>query len=213
MRNNQTSQEKLLGLIRGAKKQEGSIVGAPSLASLGTSFMAPAGKATEVRADGWHFLAFSLTLPNFLWIIFGVSCLYLAGTFVYPLLALRKIKLPDISAHPAGYAQTEKSEVIPYEPYEQAISSRQIFAVDYSNSIENEAAQSQNANAAADFIKNLNLVGIIAGDSPQAVIEDKNIQKTFYLNRGEVINGFRVESIEEGKVVLAYKGEKYELHL
>lgn len=196
MRNNLTSEEKLLGLIRGVKKQEDNSVA-----------------AAEKKPAGHSGFAFSFTLKNFLWIIFGVSCLYLAGTFVYPLLFLRKIKFSDINAHPAGYAQTEKPGIIPYEPYEQAISARQIFAVYSSGSMENEAAQLKDANASADFIKNLNLVGVIAGDNPQAVIEDKNIQKTFYLNKGEVINGFRVESIEEGKVVLAYKGEKYELHL
>lgn len=59
----------------------------------------------------------------------------------------------------------------------------------------------------------LGLVGIIAGDNPQAVIEDKKAQKTYYLVKGESFNGLTVEEISEGKVVLDYQGKKIALLL
>ena len=57
------------------------------------------------------------------------------------------------------------------------------------------------------------LVGIVAGDNPQAIIEDKKAQKTYYLNKGQSFNGYVVEEILENKVVLDYEGKKISLFL
>ena len=64
-----------------------------------------------------------------------------------------------------------------------------------------------------DMSEQLGLVGIIAGDNPQAIIEDKKAQKTYYLNKGQSFNGYVVEDILEDKVVLDYEGKKISLFL
>ncbi len=64
-----------------------------------------------------------------------------------------------------------------------------------------------------DLIKDMSLVGIIAGENPQAIIEDKKTQKTFYLSRGQFMGEFQVKEIKEGKVILDYKGQSYELYM
>jgi hypothetical protein len=60
---------------------------------------------------------------------------------------------------------------------------------------------------------NLGLVGIVPGASPQAIVEDKKNQKTYYLVKGQSINGISVEEINEDKVVLEYKGKSMTLFL
>ena len=59
----------------------------------------------------------------------------------------------------------------------------------------------------------IGLVGIIAGDNPQAIIEDKKAQKTYYLNKGQSFNGYVVEEISENKVILDCEGKKISLFL
>ena len=62
-------------------------------------------------------------------------------------------------------------------------------------------------------VENLNLLGIITGDKDQAIIEDKEKNKTFFLYRGDSFGGFTLFDIKEGGVVLDYKGEKVELNM
>ena len=64
-----------------------------------------------------------------------------------------------------------------------------------------------------DISEQVGLVGIVAGDNPQAIIEDKKAQKTYYLNKGQSFNGYVVEEISENKVTLDYEGRKISLFL
>lgn len=60
---------------------------------------------------------------------------------------------------------------------------------------------------------NLNLLGIITGDNNQAIIEDKNLKKTFFLYKGDLLGEFKVYDIKSNMVILEYKGEKIELSI
>ena len=78
----------------------------------------------------------------------------------------------------------------------------------------NNAGTSQPAIAAnVDLLKDITLVGIITGANPQAVIEDKKSLKNYYVTKGQFIGQMQVEDIQEGKIIINYKGQKYELYL
>ncbi|PIU41209.1 MAG: hypothetical protein COS99_06655 [Candidatus Omnitrophica bacterium CG07_land_8_20_14_0_80_42_15] len=62
-----------------------------------------------------------------------------------------------------------------------------------------------------DVKENLSLIGIIEGDKLQAAIEDKKGNKTHFVYKGDSLNDVSVEDILENKVILNYKGEKFEL--
>ncbi len=64
-----------------------------------------------------------------------------------------------------------------------------------------------------ELTKDLTLLGIITGDSNQAIIEDKGSKKTFFLYQGDSFGEFRVFDIKESMVILNYKGEKIELRI
>ena len=59
----------------------------------------------------------------------------------------------------------------------------------------------------------LGLVGVIPGNNPQAIIEDKKNQKTYYLIKGQSVDEIVVEDIGENKVMLEYKGKRMTLFL
>jgi type II secretory pathway component PulC len=65
----------------------------------------------------------------------------------------------------------------------------------------------------AEIISQYNLSGIVSGDNPKAIIEDKKSQKSYFLREGESAGDLTVEKIGAGKVSLDYKGEKFELVL
>ena len=62
-------------------------------------------------------------------------------------------------------------------------------------------------------IKSFSLLGVVAGEDPQAIIEDKDAAKTYFLKKGESFDGVRVLEIFEGKAIIEINGEEMELLL
>jgi hypothetical protein len=113
-----------------------------------------------------------------------------------------------LRASGTGSGSGQAPAIRDYSFYSTEIAQKNIFG-----QAEQESAQAQSVMAAEDVAGNISLVGIIAGDNPQAVLEDKKSQKTYYMTKGESFNGFTVEEISQGKVVLDYQGKKFALSL
>lgn len=64
-----------------------------------------------------------------------------------------------------------------------------------------------------ELVKDFLLMGIIAGDTFQAIIEDKKTKKTNFLYKGDSLRGFTVYEIKDSSVILDYDGEKIELRM
>ncbi len=60
-------------------------------------------------------------------------------------------------------------------------------------------------------ITNFKLVGILWSDNPQAMIEDKKDQKTYFLKSGEKIKEIMIKEIFRNKVVLSNGEREWEL--
>lgn len=60
----------------------------------------------------------------------------------------------------------------------------------------------------ADTSKDLILVGIISEGTLQAIFEDKRLQKTYILYKGDLISNMKVEDIKNDRVILDYAGKK-----
>ena len=108
----------------------------------------------------------------------------------------------------AADVRRQAPETKDYSFYSTEIAQKNIFG-----QAEQESAQAHAVMAAEDAAGNIGLVGIIAGDNPQAVIEDKKSQKTYYMTKGESFNGFIVEEITQNRVILDYQGKKIALSL
>lgn len=194
MRDNISPEERLLKLIRGKKKEDVPLK--PSVKHATYSFAR-------------KYLAFFYNSRRIIIITLGASFIYLVASFLYPMLGLRKIKLPQVTPEKINESKTEPTqEIKPYEFYLEAAKGRQIF----SSAAAQELGQPASG-VGVDSIKDINLVGIISGENPQAVIEDKKTQKTYYLNKGQLMGEFQVEDIQEGKIILNYKGQRYELFM
>ncbi|MFC1508537.1 hypothetical protein ACFL60_02495 [Candidatus Omnitrophota bacterium] len=64
-----------------------------------------------------------------------------------------------------------------------------------------------------ELAKCFNVLGIIEGENDQAIIEDKETDKTFFLYKGDRFKEFNVFDIKKGRVILDYKGEKVVLSI
>lgn len=63
----------------------------------------------------------------------------------------------------------------------------------------------------AEAAKDLKLRGISWSSDPDAIIEDTRLNKSYFLKKGEIISGIKIEAIFKNKVVLSYEGEELEL--
>ncbi|MEA3328714.1 MAG: hypothetical protein U9Q08_03155 [Candidatus Omnitrophota bacterium] len=62
-----------------------------------------------------------------------------------------------------------------------------------------------------ELAKDLNLVGISWGKEPVAMIEDKAVEKTYFLKKGSSINQFKIDDILKDKIILSFEDETLEL--
>lgn len=189
-------EEKLLRLIRGKKKQDAN----------------PPDKKPALKNSIYSLIQkyrSFIYIRNILWILFGASFIYLAVSFIYPRVGLKNIKLPRIAEEKfTDSKEAPEIKMKPYEFYLEGIRNRQIFG-----SAASQGRDESVSGVNADSIKDINLVGIISGENPQAVIEDKKTQKTYYLNKGQFIGEFQVEDIQEGKIILNSGERRFEIYL
>lgn len=199
MKDNLSPEEKLLNLIKGKKTPKG-----PALSTAKPDVQYSAKSLPGAHLTFPHIQKLMLALT-------GISLIYLLAVFLYPWFGFNEIKLskapddkPEITL--SGLELEKKTK--PYEFYLQGLGKRQIFSANFA---QEETTTSPGVDT--DLIKHINLVGIISGENPQAVIEDKNIHKTYYLNKGQSIGELQIEDIKEGRVILNCKGQRYELYL
>ncbi|MBU1087193.1 MAG: hypothetical protein KKD05_06700 [Candidatus Omnitrophica bacterium] len=63
----------------------------------------------------------------------------------------------------------------------------------------------------SELTKNFKLVGISWSDAPDAIIENPEIDKTYFVRKGYMIDDIKVYDIQKDRVVLRYKGEEVEI--
>ena len=96
--------------------------------------------------------------------------------------------------------------------------SRPIFAVAEPRSAPSPSGQAGGPRAPSPEVKQLatrlSLIGVVMGESPQAIIQDSQSGKTFFVTTGQVVvDGMVVESLQENRVVLSLDGETIDLSL
>lgn len=215
MKDNISPEEKLLRLIRGQKKPQDALIDKKTTSEV--SDLKPLSGIELKQSQRAKFSIYPLIkkylsflyIRKIIWFGFLVSCLYLIICLIYPWVGLRKIRLPQIEPGKIIESKKElKDQIKPYEFYLEGMRNRQIFSSKSSQETERSLSSVN-----ADLVKDINLVGIISGENPQAIIEDKKTQKTYYVTKGQFVGEMQVEDIQEGKIILNYKGQRFELYL
>jgi type II secretory pathway component PulC len=150
----------------------------------------------------------SIPLHRILYSACALSTLYLLIVLLSASLPYHPMQAPAIKHTATEYLADPAEKGNSLEHYLSMIRGKTLFA-------STAFVNSGNRQAASDIpsLKDINLIGIITGDSPQAIIEDKQNQKTYYVNKGGFINDFQIDDIVKGKVILKYKGQKFDLYL
>lgn len=201
-------EERLLNLIKGKikKKPEDKPLTPPVTASSGVA------RATKVFGRIRHSrVEFLKTVNKYLGGILIAAALYSIYVFFFSSEpgAFFMEAGPETGSVASSQAASQ-TDLQPqegdYASYEAILGSKQLF-----HAGENDRAEEviQSASIAGKFT----LVGIMPGVNPQAIIEDKETGKTYYLYKGTSFDGGVVQEIGSGRVVLDCKGEKINLVL
>lgn len=201
-------EEKLLRLIRGDKKQQPKPVVAVAQSPVN---MAP---AKPVIPAAVKYERRPLKLVNLTLIVLLVSAILF---LVYDLVSSNlKPPIPGIRRE----AKIKKDEippcvpaqVTPFSSYQEVVGRRELFKPLRTDAPSAKTSK-PSTNLGYEKLKDLSLIGIVAGEKPQAIIEDRKIQKTHFLNKGQTIDQLTVEDILEDRVIFDFEGEKLELVL
>lgn len=218
-------EEKLLGLIRGKGK--------PSPATPRAAPPPTTGERSRSFRFRWRMPAWWLTALKI-----GLGWL-VAGELVAGLLMLTRpapsptaesavppqssvprsaaASSPAVSAETTASADQEGGGAGAAEaiPSLAAAASRSLFqTAGMAAGQAGEAASMPPSAQAGAITERLTLTGIIAGDPPQAIIEDTQTKKTHFVTAGQgLLEGVRVEEVQKDRVVLSLRGEKVVLSL
>ena len=216
-----TPEQQLLKLIEGQKPGEPLPKGAKpkggfSLGRLPGTLMASLAfwKRKKRRSQG-RPASFGLAEVNKALIVLG-AVLFVYVVFDAVASARNLQRPPNFAPMKDMRPKTTKEAVAPLAEtsyYLQKVSSRDIFR---EGRTEQPAQQSPSAATevagTAEAVQGLALVGISWSSNPDAIIEDKSKQRTYFVKRGqEAGDGVKVEAIFKDHVVVSYEDHEYEL--
>ena len=105
-------------------------------------------------------------------------------------------------------AKIETASILNLSDYLSQINQRDIFHL---VSVKKEQEPPKAKEVFSSLMSNFRLVGIIWGKFPQAMIEDKQENKTLILNPGDEIGKIKVKQILRDRVILGYEDLEMEL--
>ncbi len=164
-------------------------------------------KGEANKKTGFNIFSNLKILNRVLTVIVGILVIFLITDMVMSNQNQNKIFAGTVGM---GAWQFQKKPIILLKKlsfYEEAASKRDLF-----NPPEAVAAKSvAGANPQlAELTKDLSLVGIYWGTHPEAMIEDTQAKKTYFLKRGDQINGLKIKNILNDRVILEYRGKEME---
>ncbi len=141
-----------------------------------------------------------------------VGIYFIAGTIF---LSLRMSVVPSFSfktERPAKGGLGSMSALKSADFYRQKAQARDLFKIGLQAPEPEQSPQGSDLSAQAqEILSKYKLVGISWSDNPDAMIEDTAAQKTYFIKRGQELNGVKVQAIFKDKVVLNYLNKEIEL--
>ena len=205
----QPPEEKLLRLIRGKGPRADAPSPLPVHAGGGTAAITSSagGMTGGVRATPWPRIAIGCL---------GVALLIeVVGLLVEVMRPLPAIHLPAAAlppAAPSGNATVPALEI----PSLEASLSHPVFTPSAAETSASRPATAKTgmSGLAKQVASRLSLMGIVSGPPGEAVIEDSETKKTYFVMTGQtVVEGATLERVLDHRVILDLDGEKIELTL
>ena len=222
-------EEILLRLIKGGKSSKGS--GPKSQEPVGDVTPSPASEPTAARpapsnvkqrasrAIGWNsfaekFYADLHLLPRvFLFLSLALALFIVVQIVGDSLQSKRKLERLWKAGSRAELALQRPANPVASQTAAGALPDKDLFKIVDSPGPTLDRALGPRVASLDQILSNYVLSGIVGGDKPQAVIEDKRQGKTYFVSVGDTIGEIRIVKIEEGRVTVAIGDQQAQLEL
>ncbi len=199
-------EEKLLKLIR--QKGAQSSTAALSRADSASSVTVIIDRSARQRPWPWVRLAVgglgTVLVAEIVWLAIQVTRPTAPITFPNP--------PPSLQREPPRQVESPKDDL----PSLEASASGPLFAAPpvVAASPKLPTPRPGPSNAAKQLASRLTLMGIVSGNPPQAIIEDSQTKKTYFVTTGQaVVEGALLDQVLDNRIILDLDGEKIELTL
>ncbi|MBI2093351.1 MAG: hypothetical protein HYT88_01310 [Candidatus Omnitrophica bacterium] len=203
-------EERLLGLIR--QRQSGQsqrpvqpAASAATEASLGSI---AAGRWAHPLGRRWRWVRLSIAALSVI-VLLEMGAFIAQATRPFPVVEIPTLK--DSSATQEEVREPESLEI----PSLAQNASRKLFVSSLAaGSKEGIVAKAAPSASTSQLAARLTLMGIVSGDPPQAIIEDSQTRKTYFVSEGQpVAEGAVLEKVLDDRVLLRLGEEPLELTL
>ena len=148
------------------------------------------------------------TINRILAVLFLVITIYLIFDFVKGRPNLNQIYASGALGRRQDIKTSSGSQMANLSEYLTQINKRDIF---HFVPLKEEESVPTAKEAMISLVSNLKVVGIIWSKNPQAMIEDKQENKTLLLNQGDTIGQLKIKQILRDRVILVYEDQEMEL--
>lgn len=152
---------------------------------------------------------FSL-LNKFLIICILGTVIYLVFGYSFPYKS--KTAIPERVGMTGGVSEETPKPQPPLTHYTEALSQRQMFKL-YEAPKPKPTGPPKPKVTLQQLLGGYTFVGIIFGDVPQAIIEEKRSGQSFYLTSGQYLGEIKIEKIERGKITVSYEDERMDVSI
>ena len=171
--------------------------------------MAKADSVTEVILDFFSTGSWKIRLAVILERVLFLALAVFVLSDIFLLLQRRSMPAAEEQGPPKNKDFTV-NKIVPLSFYQDAVNKRKLFG---GHTVKEVKIAGNEDASISQIASNLNLSGIIAGDTPKAIIEEKKEHKSYFLKEGESIGDVKLNKISDGKVIMEYKGTGFELVL
>lgn len=151
-------------------------------------------------------------LNKLLLIVFIAS----AGYLIYTLLVKYKSDtvIPEQIKQKKMIEETEGglANIPSVDQYTSVVNSRQLFKMFEQPKPKAEEPKKPKITL-QQILAGYTFIGIIFGDPPQAIVEEKRTKQSFYLSAGQFLGEVKIEKIEKGKVTVSYNEETMDIRI
>lgn len=203
-------EERLLRLLRGKAARPETETAAHALPGVAVSApvvpMTSAGMVARLRQLAWPRLVMAA-----LAVMLGIEMLVLVIQAVRPLPPL---PLPVATKRPAAMAPAAESLTAQIPSLTES-ASRSFFVPPQGLSADAPSvSRAAPSGSAKQLASRLTLLGIIPGNPAQAIIEDSQTKKSYFVSTGQtIVEGAVLDQVLDTHVILDLQGEKVELTL
>lgn len=200
-------EERLLRLIRGKPAKPSVAAGPMPSGAAGADATMTAQFRTRVQGVPWVTLA-----------IWSLGVILVVELIMVVMQLVRPLQLVTPPIFPPDAASSSGGDEAPLPPLPSLAesASQSLFAspIIASSGATGPAVPAGPSQTGKLLASRLTLMGVVSGESPQAIIEDSETKKTYFVTVGQTVTeGATLEKVLDNRVILDLNGEKIELSL